>query len=271
MRITLNLATRPFADTGPIIKRFRIAMVVLVVLSILFGLGLHLLDRQAEAARARDHSLDGQIAHIQAERAAAEAMMRQPANEQVLKQAMALNQLFDEKAFSWTLAMEAMETVLPTGVQVTAIEPQRDKDGHITVRLRVVGPRDSNDHLVGNLEQSRRFLQPRIVGESAESTSGPFQRQEPISPSNRFEFDILADYNPPTLEERTHAKLPPKASKTASARLVPPGAATPHHARPNPPVSQKPSSLAPGLRPQAGRPPYTGPAPLRNNPQGGPR
>ncbi len=109
-----------------------------------------------------------------------------------------LNQLFDEKAFSWTLAMEAMETVLPGGVQVTSIEPIRDKDGHITVHVRVVGPRDRADDLVANLEHSRRFLQPRIVGESAESSNSPSQRQEPISISNRFDFDLLADYNPPT-------------------------------------------------------------------------
>jgi type IV pilus assembly protein PilN len=95
-------------------------MAVLVVLCLLFFLGLHLFDRQANDARARDHSLDGQIARIQAERAAAEAMMRQPDNAQVLIQAEALNKLFDEKAFSWTLAMEAMETVLPAGVQVPA-------------------------------------------------------------------------------------------------------------------------------------------------------
>ena len=30
MRITLNLATRPFADLGPAIKRLRIAMAVMV-------------------------------------------------------------------------------------------------------------------------------------------------------------------------------------------------------------------------------------------------
>ena len=40
MRITLNLATRPFADLGPAIKRLRIGMAVLAGLSILLGLGL---------------------------------------------------------------------------------------------------------------------------------------------------------------------------------------------------------------------------------------
>ena len=69
MRITLNLATRPFTDLGPALKRLRIAMAVLAVLCDPFWLGLHLFDRQAAAARARDHSLDGQIAQRQAERA----------------------------------------------------------------------------------------------------------------------------------------------------------------------------------------------------------
>lgn len=229
MRITINLASRPYANLGPALKRLRIAMVVLAVLCLLFFIGLHLFDRQANDARARDHSLDGQIARIQAERAAAEAMMRHPNNAQVLIQAEALNRLFDEKAFSWTLAMEAMETVLPGGVQVTSIEPIRAEDGHITVHVRVVGPRDRADELVANLERSRRFLQPRIVGENAESSNSPSQRQEVISISNRFDFDLLADYNPPTLEEeRIAARHAPKPNST-----VPLGIANPHgHGRP---------------------------------------
>ncbi len=75
--------------------------------------------------------------------------------------------------------MEAMERVLPAGVQVTSIEPIRAPDGHITVHVRVVGPRDKADDLVANLEQSRRFLQPRITGENAESSNNPLQRQDP--------------------------------------------------------------------------------------------
>jgi type IV pilus assembly protein PilN len=67
-RITLNLATRPFADLGPAIKRLRIAMAVLAVVAIGLGLGLRALDHQAKLARARDHSLDGQIARITQER-----------------------------------------------------------------------------------------------------------------------------------------------------------------------------------------------------------
>jgi type IV pilus assembly protein PilN len=249
MRVTLNLATRPYANLGPAIKRLRIAIAALAVLCLLFFLGLHLFDRQANAARDLEHSLDGRLARVEAERAAASAMMRRPENSRVLTQAETLNQLFDQKAFSWTLAMEAMETVLPAGVQVTSIEPIRAPDGHITVHVRVVGPRDHADDLVANLERSRRFLQPRIVGENAESSNNPQQRQEPISLSNRFDFDLLAEYNPPTLaEQRIAARRVQTRNTNRPSSSIPLGIENPAHRRPNPALPQ-----------DNGRPPYTGP------------
>src|SRR5580698_4718360 len=142
MRITLNLATRPFADLGPAIKRLRIAMGVLAVISLGMLLGLRELHQKAEAARAREHSLDGAIARVQNERQGYQAMMQRPDNAEFMSEIETLNQLFDEKSFSWTLAMENLETVLPAGVQVTEIEPVRAKDGKITLHLRVIGPHD---------------------------------------------------------------------------------------------------------------------------------
>lgn len=252
MRITLNLATRPFADLGPAIKRLRIGMAVLAVIAIALGVGLHAIHQKAEAARARDHSLDGQIARITQEREGYQALMRQPNNAQVLAQAAVLNKLFDEKAFSWTLAMEDLETVLPGGVQVTTLEPARAKDGQITLRLRVVGPRDRSVDLVRNLEHSRRFLQPRIVGENAsEINAGPNQRLQPVSASDRFDFDLQAVYNPSTPEDRRGTrKLKPIGESTEEKSAV-----GPRNVHPLPlPV------------PGQGRPPYTGPAQPLNRP-----
>ena len=208
MRITVNLATRPFADLGPALKRLRIAMGILALLAIALGLGLRALHQRAEEARAREHSLDGQIARITQERQGYQAMMQRPDNAQLLNQADALNKLFDQKAFSWTLAMENLETVLPGGVQVSTIEPVSTKDGHIQLHLRVLGPHDRSVDLVRNLEHSRRFFEPRIVGENSEANAGPNQRLEPVSPSNRFNFDLLADYNPPSPEETKPVRRP---------------------------------------------------------------
>jgi len=196
MRISVNLATRPYSDLGPALKRLRIAMAVLVVLGIALGLGLRAVHQKAEVARATVARVQSQIDAINQERLGYQNMMRQPANALLLSQAAALNQLFDEKTFSWTLAMEDLETVLPGGVQVVSLEPSRDpKTGRITLKLRVIGARDRADDLVQNLEHSRHFLLPHIVSESSESTGGPNERLEAVSASNRFNFELLADYN----------------------------------------------------------------------------
>lgn len=217
MRITLNLATRPYSDLGPAMKRLRLGMGVLAGVCIVLLIGLHLLHNKAEAARAREHSLDGQLGQVTAERQGYIRMMQQPENAALLEQVNALNEIFDQKAFSWTLAMENLETVLPGGVMVTTLEPVRDKSGVITLHLRVVGPRDLGVELVRNLEHSRRFVHPRIVGENAETAAnGALQHLEPVSASNRFDFDLLAEYNPPTAGERKSTKSGENKSEEGS-------------------------------------------------------
>jgi type IV pilus assembly protein PilN len=228
LRITLNLATRPFADLGPAIKRLRIAMAAMAVVAIGLGLGLHALHNKSEIARARDHSLDGQIGRISQEREGYQAMMRKPDNAKLLDQSVALNHMFDDKSFSWTVAMEELETVLPGQVMVQNLEPIRAKDGHITLHLRVAGPRNLSVNLVRNLEHSRHFILPRIVGETSEAQEGgPNRQMEPVSESNRFDFDLLADYNPGVPVEHK-AKRPAKTedggATPAVGADVPPGA-----------------------------------------------
>lgn len=217
MRVSLNLATRPFADLGPVLKRLRIGMAVLLLVSAVLLFGLHTFHQKAKQVRAHEQAVDAQIARLRAERTGYQALMRKPENSQVLDQAGVLNQLFDEKSFSWTLAMEDLETVLPGGVQVTTLEPARDKDGHITLKLRVLGPRDGAIRLVENLEHSRRFLSPRIVGESSDANEGPGQRFTPVTASSRVNFDVLADYNPPDPSERRTVKATATEPDAAAA------------------------------------------------------
>jgi type IV pilus assembly protein PilN len=241
MRISLNLATRPFADLGPANKRLRIGMGVLAILALFLGLGLHLLHSKAEAARARDHSLDGQIARITQERQGYQNLMKLPANHQVLLQAQVLNKLFDEKTFSWTLAMEDLETVLPGGVMVSTLEPRRDeKTKKFTVNLHVIGPRDRAVELVSNLEHSKRFLFPRIIGENSDAAGGAAEKLQPVSASNRVNFELLAEYKPASPEERKAA-----AKKSHAAELAAPSQPAP--------IAAQPRAANPG-----GRPPYNG-------------
>jgi type IV pilus assembly protein PilN len=241
MRISLNLATRPFADLGPILKRLRVAMAALATLALALGVGLYLVDKKADAIRVQDRKLDAQIARMANERQGYQATMRQPQNAEVLAQALELNQIFDAKAFSWTLAMEDLETVLPSGVQVTTLEPTRDKNGNITLHLRVLGPRDRSIQLLENLEHSKRFLRPRMVGESSESAGGPGERVEAVSMSSRVNFDLLADYNPGPSGTRKTTHAGHDASEPAQSSPPATGAhRAPYAGPPRPTAPRKP-------------------------------
>ena len=249
MRISINLATKPFRDFGPIIRSLRIAMAVLVVLSLGFWLGLHLFHAAAEKARARAHSLDGEFAKLSAEKQGYQTLMQEPQNALVLNQSQVLNQMFEEKTFSWTLAMEDLERVLPAGVQVTTLEPQRDpKTGVITVKLRVLGPRDKSIDLVRNLEHSKRFVNARIVDESVETNSNNSQKMEPVSASSKANFNLVAEYNLPTEDEsKAIIKSQQKAdvAPNTGEKRMPYSGIAPATPQPNAAQNQRPRRLMP--------------------------
>jgi len=196
MRISVNLATRPFVELRPLFQRLRILMAALGVLALVLGIWLHAATKKAHARQAQMDALVQKTRSFQQERAANQARMHQPANAAVLDRSQFLNKLFVQKGFSWTAVMMDLENVLPAGVQVTNIEPQTLPDGSITIRLRVSGDRERAVDLVKNLERSQCFVAPRLASESAQ-TQDPNQRNNgaPVD-LNAVEFDILAGYNP---------------------------------------------------------------------------
>ena len=197
MRISVNLATRPFVELRPLFARLRLAMVLLVVLAIGLGFWLHSLTAQAKVARAQMDALKAKTAQFQGERATNEARMRQPQNMAVLERSQFLNAVFARKSFSWTAVMMDLERVLPVGVQVTSIDPVISKEGDVNIRLRVSGDRDRGVQLVRNLETSQRFVSPRLAGEqamTADSAHGGAAAST-VAPGGVV-FEILSGYNP---------------------------------------------------------------------------
>jgi type IV pilus assembly protein PilN len=197
MRISVNLASRPFVELRPLFALLRLAMAALAVLAIGLGIGLHFLSKQARAAEDQMDGLEARTQAFQMERQSNESRMRKPENKAVLDRSMFLNDLFKRKSFSWTSVMMDLERVLPAGVQVTSIDPETTPDGDVNIRLRVnTLERDRAVALVRNLERSQRFLAPRLSNETA-------QKQEPGSLTLQaqmgitgVEFDILSGYNP---------------------------------------------------------------------------
>jgi type IV pilus assembly protein PilN len=228
MRISVNLATKPFVELRPLFARLRLAMGVLAVLAIGLGIWLHVLHGKAAVSQAKMDKLTSKTTAFQQERRLNEARMRQPQNKAVLDRAQFLNAVFGQKSFSWTAVMMDLEKVLPTGVQVTSIEPVISKEGDVNIRLRVSGERDQAVLLLRNLETSQRFIAPRLAGESAQTQDSirAIGAAAATGPPG-VEFEIFSGYNPlpaavKSVEAgeatekapvKTPAKVPAKAAK----------------------------------------------------------
>ena len=196
MRISVNLATRPFIELRPLFARLRLAMGVLAVLAVGLGFALHSLNAKARVAQSQMNALKAKTQQYQHERMVNEARMHQPQNMAVLERSQYLNAVFARKSFSWTAVMMDLEKVLPTGVQVTSIEPLITKEGDVNIRLRVSGDRERAVLLVRNLETSQRFLLPRLASEQAQTQEGSRTANVQMLAPGAVQFDILSGYNP---------------------------------------------------------------------------
>lgn len=212
MRISVNLATRPFIELRPLYARLRLAAVALTFLAVVFGIGLHFLNARARVAEAQMNALKAKTLQYQQLRQHNEARMHQPQNMAVLERSQFLNALFAKKSFSWTAVMMDLERVLPAGVQVTSIEPATNKSGEVSIRLRVSGERERAVELVGNLEKSQRFIAPRLATESAQMQEGHSTASSGLAPG-AVEFDIYSGYNPLPVAVEKKAKTESAADK----------------------------------------------------------
>jgi type IV pilus assembly protein PilN len=197
MRISINLATKPFVELRPLFARLRLVMAALAMTAIALGVALHLLTARAHTAEAEMDALKSKTLAAQIELQTNERRMREPQNQAILTRATFLNDLFARKSFSWTSVMMDLERVLPAGVQVTSIEPSVTPDHDVSIHLRVSGDRDRAVDLIRNLEQSQRFLAPRLANETAQTQEpGKMTNVSQVGVPGGVEFDILSGYNP---------------------------------------------------------------------------
>ena len=247
MRISINLATRPFVELRPLFARLRLVMAGLAVLAVALGIALHSMSKNAEVAESAMRDLKVQTSVVENERTTNEARMRQPQNAAVLERAKFLNSLFATKSFSWTSVMMDLETVLPAGVQVTSIEPVMLAEGGVNIRLRVSGPRELQVDLVRNLERSHRFLDPHVSNETAQTAEqGRLVQTAGAGVPGGVEFDILSGYNPlpPAAKGEAKKEAQERAAKPAGAARKAAGAKVAGVAgiAGKPPVATKPAA-----------------------------
>jgi type IV pilus assembly protein PilN len=194
MRVDINLATRPYEDSGPLLVRWGGALAVLGLFTVIL---LYSVIAGWAAAR-RDRSLiqqrEQQIAERDQEKAKAEATLNRPENRSTRDRSQFLNDLFQRKAFSWTKVFEDLERVMPPRLHVVSIQPEMASDNQLAIKLVVAGEsRERALELVRKMESSQRFQQTQIEQESTQNGQ---------TPGDNVQFNISASYVPEVADQR---------------------------------------------------------------------
>jgi len=210
MRVDINLATRPYEDSGPLWLRWGGALAALS----LFTLILLYSALSGWAAARKDHGLieqrQQQIAARDLQKAKAEETLNLPANRGTRDRAEFLNDLFLRKAFSWTKVFEDLERVMPPRLHVVSIHPDKSSDNQLKIKLVVAGEsRDRALELVRKMEGSQRFRQTQIEQESTQAGQ---------TPGDNVQFDISALYVPDFADTDKADKDKPDMDKTGTAK-----------------------------------------------------
>ena len=186
MRVNINLATRPYEDSGPLWMRWGGALAALSLFTLILLYSAFSGWATARKDRGLIEQREQQIAARDQQRAKAEEILNLPANRGTRDRAQFLNDLFQRKAFSWTKVFEDLERVMPPRLHVVSIHPEKAPDNQLQIKLLVAGEsRDRALELVRKMEGSRRFKDTQIEQESS---------QVGQTPGDNVQFEISALY-----------------------------------------------------------------------------
>jgi hypothetical protein len=124
MKVRLNLATSPLESN----RRFAAGASLVGAIAILAFLGLSLraysVWRSDKEFRARQATLQAQIAALQHQRQSLSAFFENSDTVKRRQRAAYLNSLIQERAFPWIKIFMDLERILPEGARVISIEPK---------------------------------------------------------------------------------------------------------------------------------------------------
>ncbi len=173
--LPLNLASEPFRRDRPILVASALtAALMLGVLSLLVAL---IFEQRGLAADSRQQlaSLDAQLRQAAAEQARLEALLREPANAEVLDRSVLFNALILRKSISWTQLFSDLEKVMPGNVRLITVRPFLAADN--SVQLDMVVGSQSPDPVI---ELLKRLERSPVFGATSLLSSSPPTQNEPL-------------------------------------------------------------------------------------------
>jgi type IV pilus assembly protein PilN len=185
MRLPINLASEPFRKDRPMTAAYSVCAVILAGLVLLLGFLIlneraNMKETRTEVARLSD--LNDKLAKEQAEQ---DAVLRLPANAEVLQRSLLLNTLLERKSISWTRIFSDLEGVLPHNVRLIQVRlPQINSQNEVSLDM-TVGAQDPGVEI----EFLKRLQMSPLFGPLTVHSSLPPSQNEPL-----FRYRISVDY-----------------------------------------------------------------------------
>lgn len=148
MDLKINLSTRYFVDTRTLNAALAAAVALLVLLTFFSVKGL-----ASNAGHAKQ--LEGELAKLQARFAESAKGVTEQEYKDVTKKIAVANGILEKRGLNWLLLLDRLESVVPDGVALSAIEPKL-KEGTLTLSGSAKEFRNLRA-LVENLEAEPRF------------------------------------------------------------------------------------------------------------------
>lgn len=175
MKIPINLASQPFRrGRALLVASIAVCLMLVGTLGVLISLA-NADSKQLVDVRREISQLDAQIRKVDASQAQQDALLRQPANADVLERSVFINSLLLRKGISWTRILADMEKVLPYNVRIIQIRPTLTASNQVLLDMTVASETQPPViDFLQNLEQSPLF------GSVLDHSFQPPTQSEPI-------------------------------------------------------------------------------------------
>lgn len=166
MKVRLNLSTSPLESN----RRFALGATVIGTIAVVALLFLSYRTysdwRSDKALRARQDSLELQIAKLQQQRKGLSDFFENSQTVARRQRAAYLNALIQQRAFPWIKIFMDLERILPEGVRVVSIEPKLSGDNVQLTVLVGAASDESKLKFLKALESSPEFSRIELLSEN---------------------------------------------------------------------------------------------------------
>ena len=187
MRLNINLASQKYEAVRQFYVRWSTAIGLAALLAVLL-MGLAVINSfSSSMSSQRIKELKRQVAFLEKQRAAAEAVSNLPENHDVNAQKNYWNKQINRRQLSWTQLFNDLQRIMPARSYLSSVRPEITPDNQLKLTLTIMG--DTHDNaleLEKKMEKSERFRGPFINGE------GSVKDQK--SGAQIWKFDIVTYY-----------------------------------------------------------------------------